>query len=86
MATLWDNVNALWRRKKPDTTPVTPDPDKPAAAVPWVRVGILLKSIPFEKLLPVFISVPTIVFLTISGFIAWVVLLLKFTVGLFNIW
>jgi hypothetical protein len=83
MGALLDNLVKIFK----PTTPDTPTPETPETTnVPWLRVGVILKSIPFEKLFPVFVSVPTIVFLTISGAIAWLALLVKFVVGMFNLW
>lgn len=78
-------IDRLWPKpKKDDTTPDTPPTDD--SRVPLLRVYAILKSIQFRKLLPVFVSIPAIVFLAISGFIAWLMVLAKFAVGIFNMW
>ena len=79
MSRFWDSLQSLWRRTKPDETPEKAEND-----IPWLRVGILLRAIPFKKLLPVFISVPAVLFFTISGFVAWLVIFAKFVTSLFR--
>jgi hypothetical protein len=82
MSNLLDRWRDLWKKNpKPD---VKPAPEPPSAAT-WVRIGLILRSIPFEKLAPLFISVPVIVFFAVSGFIAWLVLVVKFVVGIFTL-
>ena len=88
MASVLDSIRNLWRKKdnKP-VVPPAPEPAKPAApsVIDKLRAVALLREIPFEKLLPLFISVPAIVFFAISGLLAWIVLTLKFMLGLFNL-
>lgn len=79
MSNLWDNVQSFWRKTKPSPEL---DADK---NIPWLRVGAILRSIPFNKLLPLFLSVPTVLFLTISGLVAWIVLFVKFITSLFSV-
>ena len=81
MSTILDRWKDLWQ-KKPQPAP---KPEEPPATVPWLRVGLLLRSIPFSKLAPLFISVPAIVFFALSGFVAWIMLFLKFAVGVFRL-
>ena len=76
-----DAINSLWRKKeKPDENPAPIEIDR----TPWVRVGLILRSIPFRKLLPAFASVPVIVFLTLSGLIAWLAVLARFAMSIFT--
>jgi len=83
MNPILDRVTNWWK-KDPKPAPVpTPEPD--VKAIPWLRVGLILRSIPFSKLKPLFISVPAIVFFALSGVIAWVMLVLKFAVGIFKL-
>ena len=88
MTSILDNIRNLWRKKenKPVVPPV-PEPPKPAApsVIDKLRAVALLREIPFDKLMPVFISVPVIVFFTISGLLAWLALTLKFTLSIFNL-
>lgn len=81
---LWDNVTGLWR-KKDDTKPTVPE-NKKTGPAPLIRIYAILRSIQFKKLWPVFVSVPAIVFLAVSGLIAWVAVLVKFAVGVFRLW
>lgn len=81
--TLLDSWQNLWRKKQPT------NPDKPVDTpapnnVPWLRVGLLLKSIPFKQLSPVFFTVPALLFFAISGLIAWIVVVLRFAVNIFD--
>lgn len=82
MSKLLDKLGGLW--KKP--TPLQPDAPTTPDSIPWVRVGVILRSIPFKKLLPAFFAVPTLVFFALSGLVAWVMLLLRFAVNIFNLW
>lgn len=80
MNNLLDRLNGLWKKPQPDAEPETP------TSVPWVRVGLILRAIPFKKLLPAFVAVPAIVFFAISGLIAWLAVVLKFAVSIFHLW
>jgi hypothetical protein len=89
MANLLDNIRNLWRKKddKP-VVPPAPEPPKPAPPATMldkIRALALLREIPFDKLMPVFISIPAIVFFAISGVLAWIMLTLKFMIGIFNL-
>jgi hypothetical protein len=85
MASILDNIRNIWRKK--DNKPVVPpEPVKPAPTViDKLRAVALLREIPFEKLLPLFVGVPAIVFFAISGVLAWLMLTLKFMFGIFNL-
>ena len=74
-----DLLNIPWRKKEEKKE--TPDQ---LGRTPWVRVGVILRAIPFQKLLPALVSVPVIVFLTISGFIAWLAVFARFAASMFN--
>lgn len=60
-------------------------PKKPVDVVPvnvadrtqWLRVWRTLQNVNIKELWPVVLSVPAIVFFAISGFIAWVYLVLR---------
>ena len=79
---LLDGWQNLWRKKPEPTTPI--DTPKINNGVPWLRVGLLLKSIPFKQLSPVFFTVPELLFFAISGLIAWIVVVLRFAVNIFD--
>jgi hypothetical protein len=64
-----------WLTRPKPSTPNVPI-DEPGRT-PWLRVWRLLRDVNLKDLWPVVISVPTIVFFAISGFIAWVYLLLR---------
>lgn len=84
MANILDNIKNIWRKK--DNKPVVPpEPVKPAPTViDKLRAVALLREIPFEKLLPLFVGVPAIVF-AISGVLAWLTIMFKFVLGIFNL-
>lgn len=71
-STLLDRLRKLLTPgKKPEPTPAptpAPDEDEP---VGYLRLLLLLRQIPFQKLGPVLVTVPVIVFLAISGAVAW---------------
>lgn len=85
MKNLINKLNDLWKKKPQPENPETPVVDTPGN-IPWLRVGVLLRSIPFQKLLPLFVTVPAIVFFAISGFVAWIMVVLKFALSVFNMW
>lgn len=68
---LWDRLKKLLGRESP-----------PDAAAPtetnYLRALLILRQIDFKKLLPVFLTVPAVLFFAISGFIAWLGLLVGF--------
>ena len=86
MSNIYD-LSAWWRKKpKPEPTPETPDVVPPKNnGIPLLRIGLILKSIPFKELAPVFFTVPVILFFTISGFLAWLMLALLFIVNIFTL-
>jgi len=83
---LIDSWSALWKKKPAPQPNPTPDSPEPASGgVPWLRVGLLLRSIPFKKLKPVFFTVPALLFFAISGLIAWIVVVLRFAINIFDV-
>jgi hypothetical protein len=85
MANILDSIKNIWRKK--DNKPVVPpEPVKPAPTViDKLRAVALLREIPFEKLLPLFVGVPAIVFFAISGVLAWLTIMFKFVLGIFTL-
>lgn len=81
-----NSTSWLWKKKEPKEpeTP-KPEPQKPTN-VSWLRVGLILRSIPFQKLGPVFFTVPIVLFFAISGLIAWVMVMLRFAISVFKLW
>lgn len=80
------NLVALidWFKKQIPTFVVKPTVATPP---PVPKIGVLdglqkLRSLNIRKLLPALISVPVVVFFAISGFIAWIVVMLKFLASL----
>lgn len=81
-ANSWLNGWRKWLR--PDPKPL--EPDQPPAPEPtndpkmadYLKVMRLLRQIDFKKLLPVFLTVPALVFFAISGLIAWLAVLCGF--------
>lgn len=73
-------LNGLWKKKEEEKKDVPADNGR----TPWVRVGLILRSIPFRKLFPALLSVPVIVFLTISGLIAWLAVFARFAASIFS--
>lgn len=76
-------INWPWQ-PKPKPVPV-PDvtPDKPSPQ--WMRALLLLRKIPIQKLFPALTLTSLIVFLALSGLIAWIVVILAFAVQLFRV-
>lgn len=78
-----DKLSVLERLRKwwrPDPAP-SPAPSKPIPAptmTNYVRALLLLRQIDFQKLLPVVLTVPTVLFFAISGLIAWLGILCGF--------
>ena len=62
-----------------DTKPVPPDVPPPAPPeTHYLKALALLRQIDFKKLGPVVFTVPTVLFFAISGFIAWLGLVIGF--------
>lgn len=67
--TLLDRLRKLLG-KTDDTVPApTPGPDAPPPS--YLKVWLALRGIPIQKLGPLLFTVPVIVFLAISGAVAW---------------
>lgn len=75
MSKFIDGLNG-WLKPKAPETPVGPTPDEPGRT-PYLRVWAILRTVNLKELLPIVLSVPSIVFFAISGFIAWVYLILR---------
>lgn len=67
---LWDRLKKLLGR---ESTPSAPEQE-----THYLRALLILRQIDFKKLLPVFLTVPAVLFFAISGFIAWLGLLVGF--------
>lgn len=74
-----------WLKPKPapplDSVPVPAAPN----LAKYLQIWQLLKKIPVQKMLPAVVSVSGVVFLAISGLIAWLVILCVFVLRLFKI-
>lgn len=80
MTTTW------WRRKnKPDDAPVAPNDNGTLGLPKYLQAWNILRKIPIKKLFPAVLSVSTVVFLAISGLIAWGVLFCSFVLKLFKV-
>lgn len=81
-----DKVNGLFRPKPaPATTPTTPEVPEPALSSPkYLKAWLLLHKIPVQKLMPAITLTSGIVFLAISGLVAWLALFVAFFVGIFK--
>lgn len=71
---------------KPKPAPVPePAPTPPPASAPkYLRALWALKNIPVSKLFPLVFTVPVVVFLALSGLVAWLVVLASFVTHLFR--
>ena len=77
MGNLLDNLrNKIWPKPAPTPPPVTPA--KPLSTLDYIRAWKLLKSIPVHKLGPAVGSVGFVLFLAISGLIAWITVIMRF--------
>lgn len=75
-----------WLKPKPaPEAPKAPDNDGTLNLPGYLKLWSLLRTLPIKKLFPAVVSVSTVVFLAISGLIAWFVLLCSFVVKLFKI-
>jgi hypothetical protein len=73
MPNLFDRI---WPKPKP-----APKPDsapKPMSTLDYIKAWKLLKSIPIHKLGPAVGSVGLVLFLAISGLIAWITVIMRF--------
>lgn len=67
-----DDIGSLldwWRKKKPDDPAPAPQPDAPPPR--YLKVLMAMRNIPIQKLGPLLFTVPVLVFLAISGAVAW---------------
>lgn len=72
-SSLLDRLRGLLKPKQDDTPAPAPTPDAPDEPNGgYLRILLLLRQIPFRKLGPLLFTVPVIVFLAISGAVAWV--------------
>jgi hypothetical protein len=73
---LLDKLKKLLKPAAPVTpdTPVVPEPVRPQYLKAWA----ILRQIDFKKLGPAVFTVPAVLFFAISGFIAWLGLLVGF--------
>jgi hypothetical protein len=77
MPNVFDTLrNKIWPKPKPTPTPV-PQPE-PLSALDYVKAWRVLKNIPVHKLAPVVLSSGFVLFLAISGVLAWAAVLLRF--------
>jgi hypothetical protein len=68
---------------KPAPEP-TPEPTpKPAPSPKYLKALWALKDIPLAKLFPLVFTVPVVVFLALSGLVAWLVVFASFVTHLF---
>jgi hypothetical protein len=83
--TLFDRLRKLLG--KPDTPQPTPTPDTtPDAPQPsYLKVLLALRGIPVQQLGPLLFTVPVIVFLAISGVVAWLAIGLGVVVRLLRV-
>lgn len=82
MKNLWDRLSDLFK-KKPDGPVPDPSPGPAPDRVPYLRIWALLGKINMRELWPAVVSIPVLLFFAISGLLAWVVIVLRFLV---NIW
>lgn len=71
---LWDRLKKLLGKAAPPDAPVVPEPEQPQ----YLRAWLILRQIDFKKLAPAVFTVPAVLFFAISGFIAWLGLLVGF--------
>jgi hypothetical protein len=72
--------NAKWPRPKPADEPVND-----VRPLTWLQAWQLFRKIPMQELFPLVFTVPVIVFLALSGLLAWVVVALSFMVRLMKV-
>ena len=88
-----DRVRGWFNPEKPD--PKTPDPVVPApepaptpsknpGAVDYVRAWLLFRKIPFSQLFPAITATVLVVFLAISGAVAWLAIFLGLALSIFK--
>jgi hypothetical protein len=76
-------LDLLLGRKKPEPKPApTPTPPSPSNPPRLLELWRSLRGLSFKELAPALVTVPVIVFLAISGFVMWCVLVLKFIASL----
>jgi hypothetical protein len=76
-------INWPWQPKPKPVPPPDVTPDKPAPQ--WLRAWLLFRKIPVQKLFPALTLTSFVVFLALSGLLAWIVVILAFAVQLFRV-
>lgn len=76
-----------WFKPKPKApeAPKAPDNDGTLNLPGYLKLWSLLRTLPIKKLFPAVVSVSTVIFLAISGLVAWLVLVSSFVFRLFTI-
>ena len=72
-------------RPKPTPEPSPEPAPNDRDGVLWLKIGLLLRKIPVKRALAGLITVPVLLFFAVSGLIAWLVLVIKFVVGIYNV-
>lgn len=79
-----DNISKIWWPFRPKPVPPTPAP-APAPLPPqkptlldYARAWKILKETKLEKIWPALVSVPVLLFFTLSGIVAWLITLAGF--------
>jgi len=84
MGGLLDNLrDKIWPRPTPKPAPApepkpAPAPAKPLSTLDYIRAWKIFKNIPIHKLAPAVLSTSFVLFLAISGLIAWITVILRF--------
>lgn len=69
---------------KPAPAPEPAPKPAPAPSPKYLKALWALKNIPISKLFPLVFTVPVVVFLALSGLVAWLVVLASFVTHLFR--
>jgi len=78
-------VDWLVKLSKPAPGPELKPAPNAASIFKYIELARRLHSIPFKKLFPAVVSVSSVLFFAISGFVAWLVVFLALAVQLFRV-
>lgn len=71
-------LNKIWRPKpKPAPAPEPAPEPKPLSTLDYIRAWKVFKQIPVHKLAPAISATAVVVFLAISGLLAWIAVFLR---------
>lgn len=73
-----------WQLFRPKAKPA-PVEEEPVSEPSWLKIWLSLRKISVEHALAGLLTIPVLLFFAISGVLAWLVLAVKFVIGIYNV-